>query len=140
MHLPLSPRATLVKMDTVMAARGEHHYTISRRVNDGTLRWVFNVAVDPACAVRNLRFWTREVVEFAAGHFNEHKVLRAVNVDKVIGEILGQRQKFSPGEVCMMLGLRRNMLMRLRDQMLTTDREEFPRRVVERFLKRRLLS
>ena len=139
-RLPLSPRVPLVKLDTVIAARGEYPYAINAHVESGTLRWVFNLAVKPGGSPRDLRFWGREVSVFAAGQFAEHAALRSAGVDEVIGEILGVREKFRSGEVCLLLGICRPALKPLRKELGRSYGYVFQRDALEQFLKRRLLS
>jgi len=137
LQLSLSPRISLVKLDTVIAARGEYAQMISAHVDRGTLRWVFNVAANPS-GIRDLRFWTREVAAFASGRLAEHVALRHLPVDAVIDEILGGVQQFHSGDVCLLLGIRRPTLLALRDELLTAGRQYFQRRALAAFLKRRL--
>jgi hypothetical protein len=138
-RLPLSPRVPLVKLDTVIAARGENAHIIEKYVEQGRLRWVFNVAVK-LHGMRDLRFWNREVSAFAATQRDELAAIHAADLRAVLNEILGDRQEFPPGDICLLLGIRRATLMRLRDELLAPGGHSFPRAGLERFLKRRLLQ
>lgn len=138
-RLPLSPRVPLVKLDTVIAARGENSQIIERYVDQGRLCWVFNVSVNPK-GIRDLRFWTREVSAFAAAQCDELAAIHAADLRSVLNEILGDRQEFQPGDICLLLGIRRPTLMQLRAELLATGRQSFLRAGLERFLKRRLLQ
>lgn len=138
-QLLLSPRVPLVKMDTVIAARGEFAEAIKKHVDRGHLRWVFNVATKPR-SIRDLRFWNREVSAFTATQRGELAALRSTDPAAVVNEILGDKQQFGPGEVCLLLNIRRPSLMKLRPELMGGRRQIVPRRGLERFLKRRLLS
>src|ERR1700743_3592173 len=65
LQLPLNQRVPLVKLDTVIAARGENADTIYAHVDNGELHWGFNLASNPGAEIRDLRFWSREVRAFA---------------------------------------------------------------------------
>lgn len=138
-RLPLSPLVTLVKLDTVIAARGENSQVIERHVDRGRLCWVFNVSVNPK-GNRDLRFWTREVLAFAAAQRDELAAIHRADVRSVLNEIMGDHREFQPGEICLRLGIRRATLMRLRVELLCTRQQCFSRAGLERFLKRRLLQ
>ena len=137
-HLPLSPRVPLVKLDTVIAARGENGHIIERYVEQGRLRWVFNVAVK-LHGMRDLRFWSREVSAFAASQREELAALHAADVRSVLNEILGDHLEFLPGDICLLLGISRATLMRLRDELHAPGGHSFSRAGLEHFLKQRLL-
>lgn len=139
-RLPLSPRVPLVKLDTVVAARGEYPYTIHAHVEAGTLRWVFNLATRPGSTSRDLRFWSREISAFAAGQFAEHAALRRAGIEEVLDAILGCREEFHTGETCLLLGVRRPTLKLLRKELGRSSGELFRRDVLEQFLKRRLVG
>ena len=136
--LPLSPRVPLVKLDTVIAARGENSQRIEKYVDQGRLCWVFNVSVKQQ-GIRDLRFWIREVAAFAAAQRDELAAIHAADVRSVMHEILGDRQEFQPGDICLLLGIRRPTLMQLRAELHATRQPCFPRAGLEQFLKRRLL-
>lgn len=138
LRLPLNPRVPLVKLDTVIAARGENPEAIYRYVERGTLRWVWNLASQPGGGIRDLRFWNREVHAFANGDEALHARLRRLPPQAVIEEVLGERQQFHAGEVCLLLGIRRPTLMGVRDQLLTAGQPLYQRRNLEQFLQRRL--
>ena len=139
-RLPLSPRVPLVKLDTVIAARGEQPHAIQEHVDKGTLRWVFNLAAKTGGGQRDLRFWNREVSVFAAGQFAEHAALRHAGADEVIREILGQHKEFRSGEICLLLGICRMSLRRLRGELGRASGIRVQRGPLEHFLKRRLVS
>ncbi len=136
--LPLSPRVPLVKLDTVIAARGENSQIIEKHVDRGRLCWVFNVSVKQK-GIRDLRFWTREVSAFAGAQRDELAAIHAADVHSVLNEIMGDRQEFQPGDICLLLGIRRPTLMQLRAELHATRQSRFPRAGLERFLRRRLL-
>lgn len=138
LRLPLNPRVPLVKLDTVIAARGENPEAIYRYVERGTLRWLWNLASQPGGGIRDLRFWNREVHAFANGDEALHARLRRLPPQVVIEEVLGERQQFHAGEVCLLLGIRRPTLMGVRDQLLTAGQPLYQRRNLEQFLQRRL--
>jgi hypothetical protein len=138
LRLPLSCRVPLVKVDTVVAARGQHAETVIAQANRGVLRWVFDICAISDGAARELRFWNREVSLFAAHRCAEHAALRAAPLPSVLREILGDHEQFRSGEVCLLLGIRRPTLTALRDRCLPVGREIFLRRDLERFLTRRL--
>jgi hypothetical protein len=139
--LPMHPHAPLVALDTVIAARGQDADTITGHADKGVLRWVFNVAVNPGGTVRELRFWTREVALYAARQGDGHEALRSSNAGMVIAEILGDRKHYRPGEVCLLLGIRRPTLLSLRRQLPRCGNySKFPRATLEKFLKRRLVG
>jgi hypothetical protein len=137
-RLPLSSRVALVKLDTVIAARGEYDYRILEHVDSGRLRWVFDLATKPG-GMRDLRFWNREVSAFAATEGAELAAVRAADPRSVVNAILGGSQEFQPGEICLLLGISRPTLRQLRGEMTATGRKRFPRAGLEQFLKRRLL-
>lgn len=137
-RLLLSPRVPLVKMDTVIAACGEIADIIHGHVEKGRLRWVFNVATNPS-GIRDLRFWNREVSAFSSSQRSELAALREATVQSVVDRILGVTPRLTSGQVCLLLGIRRPTLMDLRQELQGDGREFFPRRGLERFLKRRLL-
>jgi len=138
-RLPLSPRVPLVKLDTVIAARGENSQIIEKHVDRGRLCWVFNVSVKPK-GIRDLRFWTREVSAFAAAQRDELAAIHAADVRSVLNEILGDREEYQPGDICLLLGIRRPTLRQLRRELLATRQSCFSRAGLEQFLKRRLLQ
>jgi len=140
LRISLSQRVPLVKLDTVIAARGENADTIYARVEDGTLRWVFNLASNPGGDIRDLRFWTREVQAFAVADDAARRRLQELNPGEVIQQILGERKNFHSGEVCLLLGIRRPTLMLLRPELKGEGRQFFSRAGIEQFLKRRLQS
>jgi hypothetical protein len=125
-------------LDTVIAARGENSHIIEKYVDRGRLCWVFNVSVKLK-GIRDLRFWTREISAFASAQRDELAAIHAADVRSVLNEILGDRAEFQPGDICLLLGIRRPTLMRLRAELLATRQQCFPRAGLERFLKRRLL-
>lgn len=137
-QLLLSPRVPLVKLDTVVAARGQHADTVTAQVDRGVLRWVFNMANHDS-GNRDLRFWIREVTLFAARQNAEHANLRKAAVPSVLNEILGDREEFRSGEVCLLLGIRRPSFKLVRDELITGGRPGISRQNLEQFLIRRLL-
>jgi hypothetical protein len=136
LRLRLSARVPLLKIDTVVAACGENAEIIKRHVEKGRLRWVFNVAVKPE-GIRDLRFWNREISAFTDSERNELDELSKAETDTVIASILGQTEEFQPGEVCLLLGVRRPTLLTLE---LPRRRKKFNRQGLEQFLKARLLA
>lgn len=138
-HLPLSRRVPLIKMDTVIAARGESADVIHAHVEKGRLHWVFNVAAKPR-GVRDLRFWNREIAVFSDTDRSGLTGLATADVHSVVAEILGTAKAFRPTDACLLLGIRRPTLMALRCELGAADSETISRQALERFLIRRRLK
>jgi hypothetical protein len=139
LQMILHPRVPLVKMDTVIAARGEPANVIHAHWEQGRLRWVFNLAPNPA-GIRDLRFWSREISVFAANARAELTAIRHADPASVVNEILGWNECFRPTDVCLLLGIRRPTLALLRHALQAERTPAISRRGLEQFLKRRLLS
>lgn len=137
-RLPLSPRVPLVKIDTVIAARGESADVIRAHIEKGKLRWIFNLAA-PKTAIRDLRFWNREISAFACAERSALDAVATTNNRAVVKEILGESQTFRPGEVCLLLGISRPTLMQLRRELRAGHGDTVSRKALEQFLTRRLL-
>lgn len=138
--LPLHPHVPLIKVDTVVAARGQHVEAVASQVERGVLRWVFNVCANPDGPIRELRFWTREICLFAARRHAEHATLRAAGVQSVLNEILGDRQQFRFSDICLLLSVRRSTLSLMRRELHPAGRGAYLRKDLKRFLTRRLLK
>jgi hypothetical protein len=137
-----NPRTVLVKVDSVMDVRGVSADVVYDMADGGCstgaeagLQWVWNLAVDAAGEIRNLRFWSREVIT--------PETTRNLNLETVIALILGDRKQFHAGEVCQLLRVRRPTLINLRDQLcghLGADGAAFPRAGLHNFLTARWLG
>lgn len=86
----MSQRTVLLTMETVRAVLGTDAEAVWAMVDNGGLRWVFDISVQPA-ALRQLRFWTGEIVapEQAATQ----------TPDQVIAGILGHGESRRRGEI-----------------------------------------
>ena len=61
--LPVSNRSALVDTSFVRLVRGCDADRVSAMVDDGTLRWVWNISPQPqAQGIRELRFWVNEIL------------------------------------------------------------------------------
>jgi hypothetical protein len=104
-NLPLNQRTVLVTTDVLRAVRGVDAEVIHAAVDDFRLRWVFNIAVDPAKA-RELRFWAKEVI---APEFT-----RTLSFAAALQEILGEnRTRWRGAEIQQLLLISRPTIMRL---------------------------
>ena len=139
-HLPVDPRAPLVKVDTVIAIRAEQPYAIKGHVENGVLRWVFNVASNPDSPHRDLRFWTRELSLFASNQREHHAALRNTDVKFAVDKIIGTRHTFRTNDVCLLFNLTRPALAALRNELRPEDNRHYSRERLEQFLIRRLLK
>jgi hypothetical protein len=103
---------------------------------DGTLIWVWNVAVDAAGKQRDLRFWLVELLSV-----NPQSATRnPQSLDAVINKILPvKRQHFPPGEVRSLLQIEWQTLARLRPE-LNAPRGMISREALAGFLRRRWLG
>ena len=132
--LALNQRTVLMKVDFVMDVRGVSA-DVAYDMADGGLQWVWNVSVDPAGKIRDLRFWSREVIT--------PETTRNMNLATVLALILGERKNFQAGEVCQLLRVRRPTLINLRDQLcghLGAHSTVFPHAGLHEFLTARWLG
>jgi hypothetical protein len=137
----MNQRSTLIKVDSVAYLTGKTVDAIFRAVDgpelfESGLRWVFNVAADPNGQVRDLRFWTREVIA--------PETTEKFSLDQVVKMLLPPaRKEYPSGEVCELLQIRRRSLADLREQLngrLAANCSFFPRAGLEQFLRRRWLG
>jgi hypothetical protein len=130
----LNQRTVLLNVNSVMDVRGVSADAVYNMADE--LQWVWNVAVDPAAKIRNLRFWVREVIT--------PETTRNLNLATVLALILGERKNFQAGEVCHLLRVRRPTLLNLRRQlsgkMQTCGGAIFPREGLFNFLKARWIG
>jgi hypothetical protein len=136
LKLALSERSPLLKIAVVSAHRGVPNREIYEEVAAGTLRWVFNVAAAGRGGMPDYRFWSPEI----AG-----ENIQRIRVETVIRKILGERARFRPGELCVLLAISRPTLKLLRGQLgghlSRRGRAAYFRRAgVEKFLRGRLLA
>jgi len=93
-YIDISPRCTLVGLDFVRSIRGWPAVRVLDCVANGVhrrrLRWVFNVAVNPASPVRELRFWRDELY---------HKVSSPTTLEAAVARILGRAGSFTRSEL-----------------------------------------
>jgi len=125
---------------TVIAIRAEQPYAIKGHVENGVLRWVFNVASNPDSPHRDLRFWTRELSLFASNQREHHAVLRNTDVKFAVDKIIGTRHTFRTNDVCLLFNLTRPALAALRNELRPDDNRHYSRERLEQFLIRRLLK
>ena len=90
LKLPIAQRTALVTVDTARAVRGVDAESIIAEIEDGSIRWAFNIATADA-ARRELRIWAP-----CLGNA-EHPTR---NPEQVIAEIIGtQRETLRGAEV-----------------------------------------
>lgn len=108
--LPLAvPASTpLVDLNAVRAVRGVDADTILADVDEGRLRWVWNVAAQPG-EIRELRFWTLEV--------NLPDSVRRVTLEQVTDLILGARAEWRGPEIAQLLIVSRPTVHRLQHEL-----------------------
>jgi hypothetical protein len=131
---PLNHRTVLVKVDFILDVRGVSA-DVAYDMADGGLQWVWNVAVDPAGKIRDLRFWSREVIA--------PETTRGLDINDVIDLILGTRKNLHAGEMCHLLRVRRPTLLELREELgghLGVHGADFPPAGLRDFLKARWLG
>lgn len=140
-RVALSHRAVLIKVDSVMDLLGKSADEVYELADGGTLlapglKFVFNLAADPDGDIRDLRFWTREIIAPAS--------VAKWSVDQALDSILpNARTRFQAGEVTQLLHVRRPTLMRLREELqgkLAANSSFFERTALVSFLKRRWLG
>lgn len=135
--LPLAvPHSTpLVTLDTVRAVRQVDADTIFADVDEGRLRWVWDVSANRgAGSVRELRFWTLEV--------NLPESVRRVTLDQVIALILGDRTQWRGPEIAQLLIVSRPTVHRLQDELkaeVVAGTLKCDRAALVNFFKRRLV-
>jgi hypothetical protein len=94
--LAISPKTVLVDLSTVRAAWGLDADTVRQRVEDGHLRWVFDVGPKPSDGdgvpgKRELRFWIRELVS--------PRDCESLNLEQALLRILGASPAIRRGEL-----------------------------------------
>jgi hypothetical protein len=132
--LEISARIALVDLGAVRISRGCDADSVLNCIGDAThpkfLRWVFNVAVNPAGKTRELRFWKDELT----GEVNKW-----VEPKSVIEKILGSRRSFPRGEIEVQWTVNSVTISRLvRAGELAEVNHELTRASLAAFLKRRL--
>ncbi len=139
--LDLRARSPLAKVDSVALLTGRPVRTIYQMTDGGDLihghlQWVWNVAVDPAGKIRDLRYWVGEALA--------PERQRGLELDTVIDFILPpRRREFAAGELQQLLQVRDNTLLELRSQMggaLRAHCNFYPRAAVADFFRRRWLG
>lgn len=109
---------------------------------DGKLEWVWNVASKPDGKIRDLRFWTREIIAptMTAAKFSVDGVSDAVALerrDAVINSLLPrERKNFPSGEVVQLLLITWPTLAELKAE-LGAQGSFFPRAGLVKFFQRR---
>lgn len=96
LQLAISPLTILVDLGTVRAAWGLDADTVRQRVEDGHLRWVFDIGPKPATeggvpGKRELRFWIREIVS--------PRKCEELNLEQALLSILGASPAIRRGEL-----------------------------------------
>lgn len=104
---------------------------------DPGFRWVWNVAANPNGEIRELRFWTREIIA--------PETTVDLSLDNVINSILPPiRKQYPAGEVAnTIFCIGRDLLASLRVELngkLAANSSFFPREGLERFLRTRWLG
>lgn len=77
LQLQLSHRTALVTVDTARAVLGVDAETIAARIDEGTLRWVFDLAL-PQAERRELRLWAGALIAPEHVPANAERVLTAI--------------------------------------------------------------
>jgi hypothetical protein len=121
-------------LGTVRIIRGCDAESVFNCVSDAThpkfLRWVFNVAVNPACKTRDLRFWKDELT----GEVNKW-----AEPESIIAKILATRRSFPRGEIEVQWAISAQTISRLvRAGELAEVNHELTRASLAAFLERRL--
>lgn len=67
LQMPVSARTVLVTVETVRAALGVDTETVWSWIDDGTIRWAWDISATPSGdqANRELRIWLRDVLRLA---------------------------------------------------------------------------
>lgn len=105
LNLSISQRTVLVTCDMVRAALGVDADTVTAKVDAGELRWVWNVSTG-AGAVRELRFWAKEIIEPAT--------VARLSVFSALNLILGtERTRWRGVEIQHLLLVSRPQIFRL---------------------------
>lgn len=128
--LILAPRTVLVTVDVLRAKFGCDAQRVFELVEDGRLRWVFNVGIKRR--VRELRFWLGEIIA------PQHAPRKTA--DEVISAILGSAPAFRRGEFERAWVLSAQHVMRLVDagELRLTRSGKVTRISAKKFLERRL--
>jgi hypothetical protein len=105
LNIQLSQRTVLVDVNSVRAALGIDADSVSAKIDNGELQWVFDVSTSRT-KIRELRFWAREVIAPESVAF--------LSLSKVISQIVPQsRDWFHGSEIAHLLLISRPTLMLL---------------------------
>lgn len=141
--LTTSERPTLLPLSTAAWIRRQPVRAMRRLVEGGNYQrrqharkrgfeWVWNVATNPQGRRRDLRFWSVEILT--------PRKSRRRTAEEVIQSLLPpQRHRLTNGEVCDLFGWQYENLNAHKKAGSLPPGRTIPRRVVERFLKKRLL-
>ena len=130
--LVIAQRTVLVGVETVRAKFGCDAESVFAMVDNGTLRWAFDVAVTPGKGSRELRFWTGEIIapENAARQ----------TAAQVIAAIIGKGASVRRGEIERQWICSAQHIMRLirAGELTLASRSKISRESLARFLHERL--
>jgi hypothetical protein len=132
--ITVAQRTVLVGVETVRAKFGCDAESVFAMVDNGQLRWAFDVSLDgggSATGIRELRFWTGEIVAPEAQ--------RAVSLEKVLRCISGQGTTLRRGEIERQWIVSAQHVSRLvkNGDLTLASAGHVTRASVEQFLKRR---
>jgi hypothetical protein len=133
----LNPRTSLVTLDFVRAARGVSADAVLAMVDDGKLRWVWDVSSGRG-DIRAFRFLAAEVVA--------HESVRTLTTAAVVSLVLGsERQRWRGVELAQLLLVSRPQIFRLRKAGAIKGKIDcgtlyVQRPVLEKFLVKRLVG
>ncbi len=128
--LEISQRTVLVGVETVRAKFGCDAESVFAMVDNGKLRWVFDVSLDQG--VRELRFWAGEIVA--------PDLQKGATLDHVIRCILGTGAAIRRGEIERQWVCSAQHVGRLirAGELTLASLSQISRTSLEAFLKRRL--
>jgi hypothetical protein len=109
LQLQLNQRTALVTVDTARAVLGVDAETIAARIDEGQIRWVFDIAL-PGAERRELRLWASSLVAPEIVHRDSARVIAAI-----IGH---QRATLRGGEVEQLLLCSAQHIQRLHEARL----------------------
>ncbi|HEV2691417.1 MAG TPA: hypothetical protein VG347_00825 [Verrucomicrobiae bacterium] len=137
LNLSISQRTVLVSVETVRASLGCDAESVFAKVDNGGLRWVFDVSVEHGghCGTqRELRFWTGEIVAAE----NAAKQTET----QVIAAIIGKGASVRRGEIERQWVVSAQHVMRLikAKELALASVSHVSRASLESFLKRRLIK
>ena len=144
--LPIA-RSPLCDIDGVQLLSGKsigaiRAMTDGRDLVEGQLKWVWNVATNPAGKIRDLRFLVREAL--ALGNAAEVEAIQSLSLEQVIFSLLAEsRREFPAGEVCQLLQIRPITLRDLRVELngaLRANSGFYPRQGLVTFFRNRSLQ